>query len=55
MPAARGLHYYPSGLQRYVSRLGLALAQRAFLTAQALPIKELADAGLFVSVEDTGK
>ncbi len=48
MPAAAlGLHYYPSGLRRYVSRLGLGLAQRAFLTAQALPIKELAAVGLF--------
>jgi enoyl-CoA hydratase/carnithine racemase len=39
MPAtALGLHYYPSGLRRYVSRLGLGLAQQAFLTARALPI-----------------
>jgi enoyl-CoA hydratase/carnithine racemase len=52
MPAAAlGLHYYASGLQRYVSRLGLGLAQRAFLTAQALTIEELAAAGLFVGVE----
>ena len=54
MPAtALGLHYYPGGLQRYVSRLGLALAQRAFLTAQAIPIKELADAGGFDSAVTT--
>ena len=34
MPAARiGLHYYASGLQRYVSRLGLAAAKRLFLLA----------------------
>jgi enoyl-CoA hydratase/carnithine racemase len=34
MPAAAlGLHYYPSGLARYVSRLGLAAAKKAFLTA----------------------
>ncbi len=53
MPAAAlGLHYYASGLQRYVSRLGLGLAQRAFLTASALPIEELAAAGLFASVQD---
>ena len=33
MPAARlGLHYYRSGLERYVSRLGLDNAKRLFLT-----------------------
>lgn len=32
----------------------MALAQRAFLTAQALPIKELADVGLFTSVAAPG-
>ena len=53
MPAAAlGLHYYPSGLRRYVSRLGLGLAQRAFLTAQALPIEELAAVGLFQHLAD---
>jgi enoyl-CoA hydratase/carnithine racemase len=53
MPAAAlGLHYYPSGLRRYVSRLGLGLAQRAFLTAQALTIEELAAVGLFQRVAD---
>lgn len=42
MPAARlGLHYYPSGLQRYVSRLGLQAAKRLFLLTQAVPAEEL--------------
>lgn len=42
MPAARlGLHYYPSGLQRYVSRLGLQAAKRLFLLAQAMDAAEL--------------
>ena len=42
MPAVRlGLHYYPSGLQRYVSRLGLATAKRLFLLAETLPADEL--------------
>jgi enoyl-CoA hydratase/carnithine racemase len=42
MPAARlGLHYYPSGLQRYVSRLGLATAKRLFLLAPTLDAAEL--------------
>ncbi|MDB5900153.1 MAG: hypothetical protein JWP41_3755 [Ramlibacter sp.] len=37
MPAAAlGLHYYGSGLVRYVSRLGVSAAKRAFLTAQPL-------------------
>src|ERR1700690_2371457 len=34
MPAARlGIVYYPSGIERYVSRLGVAAAKRLFLTA----------------------
>ena len=42
MPAARlGLHYYPSGLRRYVSRLGLATAKRLFLLAESVPADEL--------------
>jgi enoyl-CoA hydratase len=42
MPAARiGLHYYPSGLRRFVSRLGLAAAKRLFLLAETLPADEL--------------
>jgi enoyl-CoA hydratase/carnithine racemase len=51
MPAAAlGLHYYPSGLRRYVTRLGLDVAKRAFLTAKALPIEALADVGAFETV-----
>ena len=42
-----GLHYYPSGLRRYVSRLGLNMAKRAFLTAQALRCEQLNELGLF--------
>ncbi|MDP2006873.1 MAG: enoyl-CoA hydratase/isomerase family protein [Rubrivivax sp.] len=42
MPAARlGLHYYPRGLQRYVTRLGLQAAKRLFLLAEAVPAEEL--------------
>ena len=42
MPAARlGLHYYPNGLRRYVSRLGLATAKRLFLLAERVPAAEL--------------
>lgn len=42
MPAARlGLHYYPSGMLRYVSRLGLNAAKRLFLTAARLQAPEM--------------
>lgn len=51
MPAtALGLHYYPSGLRRYVSRFGIDLAKRAFLTAQPLEVERLAAMGLFEQV-----
>ncbi len=42
MPATRlGLHFYPGGLQRYVTRLGLDVAKRLFLTAQRLDAAEM--------------
>jgi len=42
MPAARlGLHYYPNGLRRYVSRLGLGAAKRLFLLAESVGADEL--------------
>ena len=51
MPATvLGLHYYPSGLRRYVTRMGLDGAKRAFLTARALAVEELAVLGLFEAV-----
>ena len=50
MPAAAlGLHYYPSGLQRYVSHFGVAAAKRAFLTAKVFSAVELQALGLFES------
>ena len=50
MPAAAlGLHYYPSGLQRYVSHFGVAAAKRAFLTARAFDESQLHALGLFES------
>lgn len=46
MPAAAlGMHYYPSGLRRYVSRLGVNFAKRAFLTAEAIDAQALLRAG----------
>lgn len=45
MPAARlGLHFYRGGLERYVTRLGLDVAKRLFLTA------ELIDAGAMKAI-----
>jgi enoyl-CoA hydratase/carnithine racemase len=42
MPAARlGLHYYRGGLQRYVTRLGLAAAKKLFLTAATIDADEM--------------
>ena len=50
MPAAAlGLHYYPSGLQRYVSHFGIAAAKRAFLTARVFSSADLQALGLFES------
>lgn len=46
MPAARlGLHYYLSGLERYVSRLGLDMAKRLFLTADTLDAQAMKACG----------
>ena len=51
MPAtAIGLHYYPSGLQRYVSALGVHAAKRAFLTARPFDVAQLQALGLFEAV-----
>jgi enoyl-CoA hydratase/carnithine racemase len=42
MPAARlGIIYYPSGIERYVSRLGVAAAKRLFLTAEPIAAEEM--------------
>jgi enoyl-CoA hydratase/carnithine racemase len=46
MPAAAlGLHYYPGGLRRMVSRLGLGAAKRLFLLAETLPATTLREIG----------
>jgi enoyl-CoA hydratase/carnithine racemase len=46
MPAARlGLHYYPSGLRRYVNRLGLGAAKRLFLLGEPVHAALLRDIG----------
>lgn len=46
MPAtALGLHYYPSGLQRYITRMGLHFTERAFLTGRPFSARQLSEAG----------
>lgn len=53
MPAtALGLHYYPSGLQRYVARLGINAAKRAFLTTRPFTADMLARLGCVEEVAD---
>jgi enoyl-CoA hydratase/carnithine racemase len=48
MPAAAlGLHYYPSGLRRYVNRFGLQASKRAFLLGQSMPYEVLESLGIF--------
>jgi enoyl-CoA hydratase/carnithine racemase len=42
MPAARlGIVYYPSGIERYVTRLGVAAAKKLFMTAQPIDTQEM--------------
>ncbi len=51
MPAARfGLHYYPGGLRRYVSALGLTQAKRLFLTAQTIDADEMLRIGFLTEL-----
>jgi enoyl-CoA hydratase len=46
MPAARlGIVYYPSGIERYVTRLGVAAAKKLFLTAQPIDTDEMLHIG----------
>jgi enoyl-CoA hydratase len=51
MPAARlGLHYYKSGIRRYVSRLGADNAKKLFLTAQKIDAKEMLRIGYLTAM-----
>ncbi|OZI71865.1 enoyl-CoA hydratase/isomerase family protein [Bordetella genomosp. 12] len=46
MPAARlGLHYYLSGMRRYVSRLGFNTAKRLFLFAEEMDAAQMLSTG----------
>ena len=51
MPAARlGLHYYTSGIRRYVARLGADNARKLFLTAQKIDAPEMLRIGYLTAV-----
>jgi enoyl-CoA hydratase len=54
MPAARlGLHYYTSGIKRYVSRLGADNAKKLFLTAQKISAAEMLRIGYLTAMVPT--
>jgi enoyl-CoA hydratase len=54
MPAARlGLHYYKSGLARYVSRLGVDNAKKLFLTAERIGAAEMLRIGYLTAMVPT--
>jgi enoyl-CoA hydratase len=51
MPAARlGLHYYKSGIARYVSRLGADNARKLFLTAEKISAAEMLRIGYLTAM-----
>lgn len=53
MPAARfGLHYYPGGLRRFVTRLGPVATKKIFLTAATLGDEELLRLGFLTDLVD---
>lgn len=56
MPAARlGLHYYPSGMRRFVSRLGQNVARSLFLLAQELDADQLLAVGYLNEIVPAGE
>jgi enoyl-CoA hydratase/carnithine racemase len=51
MPAAKiGLHYYPGGIRRYVTRLGLSAAKKLFLTALPIDAEEMLRIGFLTEL-----
>ena len=55
MPAARfGLHYYPGGLRRFVTRLGPTTAKKIFLTSMTLDSEELLRTGFLTDLVERG-
>ena len=56
MPATRlGLHFYPGGMRRYVTRLGLNQAKRLFLTAEKIDAPEMLRIGFLTELVTTEK
>jgi enoyl-CoA hydratase/carnithine racemase len=56
MPASRlGVHYYLSGMRRYVTRLGLGAAKRLFLTGVPMPADRLLEIGYLDEVVPAGE
>src|SRR3954449_6089410 len=54
MPAVRlGLHYYPGGIRRYVSRLGADHARRLVLTAEKITAPEMLRIGYLTAMVPT--
>ncbi len=53
VPAAKfGIHYYPGGIRRYVTRLGLDSAKKLLLTAQTIDAEEMFRIGLLTELVD---
>ncbi len=51
MPAAKlGLHFYPGGMVRYITRLGLNQAKRLFLTAEKIEAPEMQEIGFLTEL-----
>lgn len=51
MPAAKlGLHFYPGGMVRYITRLGLNNAKRLFLTCEKIESAEMLSIGFLTEI-----
>jgi len=51
MPAAKlGLHFYPGGMVRYITRLGLNQAKQLFLTAEKIAAKQMQEIGFLTEL-----
>lgn len=56
MPAAKlGLHFYPGGMVRYVTRLGLNHAKRLFLTCEKILAPEMLSIGFLNEIVPADK
>lgn len=51
MPATKlGLHFYPGGMVRYITRLGLNNAKKLFLTSQKIESHEMLEIGFLTEI-----